>query len=94
VTGGTLDAANSKNVTLTGLSTDGLSTCLKVTSGTPHNVVAMIDNSGANPLSTSVAGTVTPSVIASSCPAGSNVLITTVSNQAFTPTVPFYATVN
>ena len=93
VRGGVVDAANSKNVTLTGLSTGGTSTCLAV-AGTPHTVVAMIDNSGANPQITSVAGTVVPSAIASSgCPAGSNVLITTVESGQFVPK-PFYAEIN
>ncbi len=93
VAGGVVDAANSKNVKLTGLSTGGTSTCLAV-SGTPHTVVAMIDNSGANPQITSVAGSVVPSAIASSgCPAGSNVLITTVESGQFVPK-PFYAEIN
>lgn len=93
VAGGVVDAANSKNVTLTGLSTGGTSTCLAV-AGTPHTVAAMIDNSGANPQNTSVAGTVVPSAIASSgCPAGSNVLITTVEAGLFVPK-PFYAEIN
>jgi hypothetical protein len=93
VTNGALDTANSKNVTMTGLSTGGTSTCLEVTSGTPHNVIAMIDNSGANPAITSVAGTVNPVAVAPNCPAGSNALITTVESGAFTPK-PFYVTFN
>jgi hypothetical protein len=93
VANGALDAANSKNVTMTGLSTGGTSTCLEVTSGTPHNVVAMIDNSGANPAITSVAGTVNPVAVAPNCPGGSNALITTVESGAFTPK-PFYVTFN
>jgi hypothetical protein len=91
VVNGVLDPANSKNVKVTKVAT---STCLQVTTAqAPKNVVAMIDNSGANPQITSVAGTVEPSAVSPNCPAGSNALITTVESGTFTPK-PFYVTFN
>jgi hypothetical protein len=92
VVNGVLDAANSKNVTVTQAMATG--TCLDVTTTqAPHNVVAMIDNSGANPATTSVAGSVNPAAVGPNCPAGSDAVITTVESGAFTPK-PFYVTFN
>ena len=92
VVNGVLDGANAKNVTVTQASTTG--TCLDVTTAqAPRNVVAMIDNSGANPATTSVAGTVNPTAVGANCPAGSDAVITTVESGTFTPK-PFYVTFN
>lgn len=92
VVNGVLDGANSKNVTVTLATTSA--TCMDVTTTqAPHNVVAMIDNSGANPATTSVAGTLNPTAIAPTCPAGSDALITTAESGAFVPK-PFYVTFN
>jgi Collagen triple helix repeat (20 copies) len=92
VVNGVLDGSNSKNVTVT-LATNSV-TCLDVTTTqAPRNVVAMIDNSGANPATTSVAGTLNPTALAPNCPAGSDALITTAESGAFVPK-PFYVTFN
>ena len=84
VVNGVLDGANAKNVTVTQASATG--TCLDVTTAqAARKVVAMIDNSGANPATTSVAGTVNPTAVGANCPAGSDAVITTVESGAFTP---------
>jgi hypothetical protein len=89
---GVLDAANSKNVTVT--LANATTTCLNVSSAQPpRSVVAMIDNSGANPATTSVAGTVKASTVASICPAGSNAEITTAESGLFV-SKPFYVVFN
>jgi hypothetical protein len=68
---------NSKNVQLVShIAASGVY-CLKLTTGTPQNVTAMIDNSGADPRSAFVAGTINASAVASSCPAGSQIDIAT-----------------
>jgi hypothetical protein len=51
--------------------------CLKLTTGTPQNVTAMIDNSGADPRSSFVAGTINASAVSGGCPAGSQIDIAT-----------------
>jgi hypothetical protein len=92
VVNGVLDGANSKNVTVT--QATGTATCLDVTTTqVPRNMVAMIDNSGANPATASVAGTLNPTAIAPNCPAGTDALITTADSGMFVPR-PFYVTFN
>jgi len=89
---GVLDAANSKNVTVT--LANATTTCLNVsTAQAPRNVIAMIYNSGANPATASVAGTVNAATVASICPAGSNAEITTADSGLFV-SKPFYVTFN
>ena len=68
---------NSKNVQLVSHTAASGVYCLKLTTGTPQNVTAMIDNSGADPRSAFVAGTINASAVASSCPAGSQIDIAT-----------------
>jgi Collagen triple helix repeat (20 copies) len=51
--------------------------CLKLNSGTAANVVAMIDNAGADPRDTFVSGDTNPGAIAQSCGAGSQIEIAT-----------------
>jgi Collagen triple helix repeat (20 copies) len=68
---------NSKNVQLVShIAASGVY-CLKLTTGTPQNVTAMIDNSGADPRSAFVAGTINASAVANGCPAGSQIDIAT-----------------
>jgi hypothetical protein len=73
--GGTLTA--SKNVQVVSHTAASGVYCLKLTTGTPQNVVAMIDNSGADPRSAFVAGTINASAVAGGCPAGSQIDIAT-----------------
>ena len=51
--------------------------CLKLTTGTPLNVTAMIDNSGADPRQSFVAGSTNASAVAGTCPAGAQFEIAT-----------------
>ena|ERR1700722_14236885 len=51
--------------------------CLALTAGTPSNVVAMIDNAGADPRDTFVSGDTNAGAIAQSCGAGSQIEIAT-----------------
>jgi hypothetical protein len=68
---------NSKNVQLVShIAASGVY-CLKLTTGTPQNVTAMIDNSGADPRSAFVAGTTNASAVAGGCPAGSQIEVAT-----------------
>jgi len=92
VVNGVLDAAHSKNVTVSKAS--ATFTCFNVTGAqAPSAIVAMIDNSGANPQNTSVAGTVDSAAVASICGAGSNAEITTVEGGLFV-SKPFYVIFN
>jgi hypothetical protein len=70
---GTLSASKNLTVAYEG----GGTYCLTLRNGTPANVVAMIDNSGADPRGTFVAGTTNASAVATDCPAGSQILIST-----------------
>jgi hypothetical protein len=69
--------AGSKNVQLVSHTADSGLYCLKLTTGTPLNVTAMIDNSGADPRQSFVAGTTNTSAVASACPAGTQFEIVT-----------------
>ncbi len=93
---GVLDDANSKNVRVTGSDSDGV--CLDVTTAqTPKNVVAMIDNSGADPRRTRVAGTANRAVVTAACGATADALITTVDSNVQPREFilrPFYVTFN
>jgi hypothetical protein len=92
VVNGTIDAANTKNVTVT--QATATYTCLDVTTlQTPHNVIAMIDNSGANPQTASAAGTLNPVAVGPACPTGSDAVIVTSNAGVFT-LLPFYVTFN
>jgi len=89
---GALDAANSKNVTVT--KSSNLGVCLDVTTPqAPRNVVAMIDNGGANPATTRIAGT-SGAAVARVCPAGSDAVIATVEEATGFTLRPFYVTFN
>lgn len=92
VVNGQLDAANSKGVTVTGIVGAGTGVCLDVTGATPHNILAMVDNSGANPQTTSVEGTTGAAGLAL-CPAGSDAEVTTVESGNFV-LKPFYVVLN
>ena len=89
---GKVDPAASKNVEINDLTIAGV-WCLKVTGGTPKNVTAMIDNAGANPLTSQIGGTTVASAISKTCPSGNNVEIVTGSAGSFTP-LPFYVAIN
>jgi hypothetical protein len=69
--------AGSKNVQLVSHTAGSGLYCLKLTTGTPLNVTAMIDNSGADPRQSFVAGTTNTSAVAGSCPAGTQFEIAT-----------------
>jgi hypothetical protein len=71
---GTLSA--SKNLAVSHTTFSG-TYCLTLSHGTPANVVAMIDNSGADPRDAFVAGTTNAGAVATDCPAGSQILIST-----------------
>jgi hypothetical protein len=73
--GGTI--TNGKNVQLVSHIAGSGVYCLKLTTGAPQNVSAMIDNSGADPRSAFVAGTINASAVAGGCPAGSQIDIAT-----------------
>ena len=89
---GKVDPAASKNVEINDLTIAGV-WCLKVSGGTPKNVTAMIDNAGANPLTSQIGGTTVASAISKVCPSGNNVEIATGSGGSFTP-LPFYVAIN
>jgi hypothetical protein len=89
--GGAVSA--SKNVEIVGHDSPGVY-CLKLTSGTPQNVVAMVDNSGADPRDTFAAGTTNPTALATGCPAGSQFEIATGTNGDSFLDEPFFVLVN
>jgi hypothetical protein len=74
---GTINAAGSKNVQLVSHTPGSGVYCMKLTTGKPLNVTAMIDNSGADPRQSFVAGTTSTSAVAGSCPAGTQFEIAT-----------------
>jgi Collagen triple helix repeat (20 copies) len=51
--------------------------CLKLNSGTPSNVVAMVDNSGADPTNAFVSGDTNAGAIATACPTGGQIEMAT-----------------
>ena len=69
--------------------------CLAVTGGTPKNVTAMIDNTGADPRASQIAGNVAPpgSKTAAGCLPGDNVSVVTSSGGRFVD-LPFYVVIN
>jgi hypothetical protein len=58
--------------------------CLKLNSGVASNVVAMIDNTGANPTVAFVAGDTNPTVLAQVCAPGSQIEMITGASGTFT----------
>jgi hypothetical protein len=90
VINGVLDPANSKNVVVTSFT--ATFTCLHVTSGTPHNLTAMVDNAGANPATATVAGSLNATAVAPSCP-GADAEIVVADSGMFVQR-PFYVTFN
>jgi hypothetical protein len=80
--GGTLTA--SKNVQVVSHTAGSGVYCLKLTTGTPQNVVAMIDNSGADPRSAFVSGDTNASAIATGCPTGGQIEMATGDSKANT----------
>jgi Collagen triple helix repeat (20 copies) len=70
-------ATADKNVTVVSHVAGSGIYCLKLNSGTAANVVAMIDNAGADPRNTFVSGDTNPGAIAQSCGAGSQIEIAT-----------------
>jgi Collagen triple helix repeat (20 copies) len=72
---GTLTA--SKNVTVVSHTAGTGIYCLKLTSGTPSNVVAMVDNTGADPTNAFVSGNTAASAIAQACPNGGQIEMAT-----------------
>ena len=91
---GFVDPATSKNVDIQDRVAVGVS-CLIVTGGTPKNVTAMIDNTGADPRTSQIAGNVAPpgSTTAAGCFSGDNVAIVTSSGGRFVD-LPFYVVIN
>jgi hypothetical protein len=89
---GAVDPAASKNVEV-GDAIDPGVYCLVVTGGTPKNVTAMIDNSGADPRTSQIAGNVAPGGTAKGCPSGDNVAIVTSSGGKFVY-LPFFVAFN
>ena len=73
--GGTVSAA--KNLVVTSHVQGTGDYCLKLVHGSAANVVAMIDNSGADPRDAFAAGTTNASAVAEFCPTGSTILIST-----------------
>jgi hypothetical protein len=69
--------SNSKNVQVVSHSPGSGVYCLKLITGTPQNVSAMIDNSGADPRSVFVAGTINASAVAGGCGAGTQIEMAT-----------------
>jgi hypothetical protein len=72
---GTVTAA--KNVTVVSHVAGTGIYCLKLNSGTPSNVVAMVDNSGADPTNAFVSGNTNASAIATACPTGGQIEMAT-----------------
>ena len=91
---GLVDPAASKNVAINDQILVGVH-CLVVTGGTPKSVTAMIDNTGADPRTSQIAGNVAPpgQNTAQGCPTGDNVSITTSAGGKFVE-LPFYVIVN
>jgi hypothetical protein len=91
---GDVDAAASKNIAvLPTTAGDGIY-CLDVTAGTAKNIALTIDISGADSRKAQIAGS---AAVASSCPAGADIIVATVQNNGTyppTPTdLPFYVAV-
>jgi Collagen triple helix repeat (20 copies) len=72
---GTITA--SKNLTLVSHTAGTGIYCLKLSSGTPSNVVAMVDNTGADPTNAFVSGNTAASAIAQACPNGGQIEMAT-----------------
>jgi len=91
---GQLDPALSKNVDIEDFVLVGVS-CLIVTGGTPRNVTATIDNSGADARTSQIAASVAPpgSSTAVGCLSGDNVSVTTSTGGNF-KALPFYVVIN
>jgi hypothetical protein len=89
---GQVDPAESKNVEINDFGTVGV-WCLTITTGTPKNVTAMIDNSGADPRVSQIGGNVGPSGTAAGCPSGDQVSVVTSEAGQFAA-LPFYVTIN
>lgn len=88
---GTIDAAASKNIALVKKTGSG-AYCLNYTAGTATNVVAMIDNSGADPSLSRIGGTANPAAVGPACPAGADFFIATAGDATFVD-LPFYVAV-
>jgi len=58
--------------------------CLALVSGTPQNVIAMVDNSGADPRNAFVAGNTNAGAIAQECPTGGQIAMATGNHVAGT----------
>ncbi len=91
---GYVDPAESKNVDIMDLVQVGVH-CLIVTGGTPKNVTAIIDNTGADARTSQIGGNVAPpgSTTAAGCLSGDNVSIVTSSGGRFVD-LPFYVVIN
>jgi hypothetical protein len=91
----TLDSAASKNVTITNSVSNfpvAAYVCFGVV-GSPKNVVASIDVSGADSRST-VAGTVDPATVQANCPSGSNAIVFTLDKMKNSASEAFYVVFN
>jgi len=66
-----------KNVTVVSHAAGTGIYCLKLNSGTPSNVVAMVDNSGADPTNAFVSGDTNAGAIAQACPNGGQIVMAT-----------------
>lgn len=91
--------STSKNVQVVSHSAGSGVYCMKLGTGTALNVVAMIDNSGADPRQSFVAGTTNASAVAQGCPTGSQFEIATGdvgvgAGQGTFSDKAFYVTVN
>jgi hypothetical protein len=94
---GTIEAGN--NVQIVSHNASHGVYCLKLTTGSPQNVVAMIDNSGTDPRSAFVAGSTNAAALTADCPAGSEIEIATgdvgvPASQGDFADKPFYVLIN
>ena len=82
-----------KNVTVVSHTPGSGIYCLKLNSGTPANVIAMIDNTGANPTLAYVAGDISPSAVAKDCAPGAQIEIAAGDSGIFTDEA-FFVSIN
>jgi len=95
---GDVDAGASKNIAAVATPAgDGLY-CLNVTTGTPKSIALTIDVSGADSRKSRISGSAVPAAVATSCPAGADIVVFTVQETGGYPAtatdLPFYVAVD
>lgn len=89
---GTVDPNASRGIVLVAKAGAGIY-CLNFTGGTPKNIMATIDISGADSRKARVSGSAIPAAVTSTCPAGSDMVLATAQDAVGNVDLPFYLAV-